>query len=161
MPNYGYYSSRYDEDPYMRYDYQYQSQTAAEIERLKRELFAARNSLAVQQTPTAEPQRVSRADRDKYIEHLANMFAEERLSQDEFNERKDKAMTAKFPADLSALVTDLPAIPLPKQYPAQFSEPASMDTPWAWYQVALAVSGAGLAVGFAIWGVIAMLLLIL
>jgi hypothetical protein len=55
--------------------------------------------------------RVGREDRERYIEHLSEMYSLEYLDSGEFEERARKAAEAKFEFDLTSLVTDLPAMP--------------------------------------------------
>jgi uncharacterized membrane protein len=53
--------------------------------------------------------RASDADREQLVDVLKNAFAEGRLSQDEYNDRMERAYTAKTYGELRALVGDLPA----------------------------------------------------
>ena len=55
--------------------------------------------------------RIGDADRNLYIEHLGNMFADGHLNEAEFGERADKANAAKTMSELYPLVADLPPIP--------------------------------------------------
>jgi uncharacterized protein DUF1707 len=59
--------------------------------------------------------RVGHAERDKNIDHLANMVAAGYLKQHEFDQRRDKALEAVTREDLEILVGDLPPIPRPPQ----------------------------------------------
>jgi hypothetical protein len=52
--------------------------------------------------------RVSDAERQAVADRLAEYFSEGRLDQAEFDERVDRAMSAKTRADLSGLFDDLP-----------------------------------------------------
>lgn len=65
--------------------------------------------------PAAEPKppekRCTRADRDQVADVLSQHFSAGSLDQDEFSERMEKAMTAKFPGDLLPLLADLPDLP--------------------------------------------------
>ena len=60
--------------------------------------------------------RASDADREQLVDVLKNAFTEGRLSQDEYNDRMERAYTAKTYGELRALVGDLPA-----QVPPQFT----------------------------------------
>jgi len=53
--------------------------------------------------------RVSDADRDRAAAELSEHFQAGRLTQDEFDERVGKAISARTRADLDALLADLPA----------------------------------------------------
>ncbi len=53
--------------------------------------------------------RASDADREQLVDVLKNAFTEGRLSQDEYNDRMERAYTAKTYGELRALVGDLPA----------------------------------------------------
>ncbi len=55
--------------------------------------------------------RVSDADRTQVADRLSKHYADGRLDQAEFNERVEKAMSAKTQADLNGLLDDLPADP--------------------------------------------------
>ena len=62
--------------------------------------------------------RAGDADRDGTIAALREAFAEGRLSQDEFDERLEKAHSARTYADLALLTEDLPApVPVPAPFP--------------------------------------------
>lgn len=68
-------------------------------------------------------QRCSTEDRLRYQEHLANMFAEGRLSKETWEARHDAAAEAVTPGELEVLVRDLPSVssppaPLPSPVPA-------------------------------------------
>ena len=51
--------------------------------------------------------RLTHADRDAVTEKLKEAYASGQLDEDEFDERVDLAMSAKFPADLEPLLSDL------------------------------------------------------
>jgi hypothetical protein len=53
---------------------------------------------------------VSDAERNEVADLLARHYGDGRLTQDEFNERVDRAMNAKTQSDLSGLFDDLPAL---------------------------------------------------
>jgi hypothetical protein len=56
-------------------------------------------------------QRVGNSERELYVAHLAAMVSEGFLKDDEFSERRDKALEAVVRADLARLVADLPPVP--------------------------------------------------
>ena len=58
-----------------------------------------------------QEKRTTRADRETIADLLSRHYAAGSLEIDEFNERLDKAMTAKFPSALAALHADLPYLP--------------------------------------------------
>lgn len=59
--------------------------------------------------------RASDAERSDVAERLGKHYGEGRLDQVEFDDRLQKAMTAKTRGELAALLTDLPAQPVPHQ----------------------------------------------
>jgi hypothetical protein len=65
--------------------------------------------------------RVSTAERSEVADLLSQYYAEGRLDETEFSERIEQATEAKTRADLSALLTDLPApegsapLPIPRR----------------------------------------------
>jgi hypothetical protein len=61
--------------------------------------------------------RVGNSERDRYIDHLANMVSEGYLPQSVFEVRRDRALEAVFKSDLTELVNDLPAVPYPPSPP--------------------------------------------
>lgn len=70
-------------------------------------------------------QRVGREQRDRYIEHLTQMYTDEYLTGEEFNDRHAKAVEAKFEFDLTSLVMDLPQVPAEKPKPAEIAVEAA------------------------------------
>lgn len=54
--------------------------------------------------------RVSDAERNEVADLLARHYGDGRLTQEEFNERVDRAMNAKTQSDLAGLFDDLPAL---------------------------------------------------
>jgi Flp pilus assembly protein TadB len=54
--------------------------------------------------------RVSDAERSDVAERLGRHYSDGRLDQDEFNERVERAMSAKTQSDLSGLFDDLPGL---------------------------------------------------
>ena len=69
--------------------------------------------------------RASDADREELVEVLKGAFAEGRLSQDEYNDRMDRAYTAKTYGELAMLAADLPS-----QVPPRFTayRPAGINS---------------------------------
>lgn len=62
--------------------------------------------------PQAQPQiRLTDAERDEVIQVLQEAFSRGQLDEEELDERTDKAMRAKFGADLEPLVHDLGVTP--------------------------------------------------
>ena len=59
--------------------------------------------------------RVSDAERNEIGEQLSKHYGDGRLDAAEFQERLDRAMSAKTRADLSGLLVDLPSIVTPEQ----------------------------------------------
>ncbi len=95
-----------------------------------------RGSASRPSASNADPNmRVSDADRAEVADRLSKHYSDGRLDETEFNERIDQAMRAKTHADLSGLLTDLPAseppetskagkpsgpsAPVPRQRPAR------------------------------------------
>jgi len=58
--------------------------------------------------------RIGNTDRDATVEHLAERVATGHLTQDEFTERRDQALTARTRRDLDNLTDDIP--PLASQH---------------------------------------------
>jgi hypothetical protein len=69
----------------------------------------------------------SRADREATQATLETAFADERLTQDEFESRVGRALSAHTLADLAELTRDLPGAPdlTPPRQPAVYGPPAS------------------------------------
>ncbi|MGW4804100.1 DUF1707 SHOCT-like domain-containing protein [Kitasatospora sp. NPDC004272] len=59
--------------------------------------------------PDGPRTRVGAADRDSAVERLQLAYAEERISQDELDQRVHAALTATVRAELDAVLHDLPA----------------------------------------------------
>ncbi|MFZ2056566.1 MAG: DUF1707 domain-containing protein [Acidimicrobiales bacterium] len=59
--------------------------------------------------------RVSDAERSEIGEQLSKHYGDGRLDAAEFQERLDRAMSAKTRADLSGLLVDLPSLVTPEQ----------------------------------------------
>jgi hypothetical protein len=67
--------------------------------------------------------RAASADRERAVDVLKAGFAEGRLTQDEYNERMNRAYTARTYAELMALTADLPAGAMPTVYPMPLYQP--------------------------------------
>jgi Domain of unknown function (DUF1707) len=64
----------------------------------------------------AVPVRIGDAERDRAVSDLGDHFAAGRLTREEFDDRVDQAMAARFGSDLQPLFVDLPrAEPVPSQ----------------------------------------------
>lgn len=104
------------------------------------------NSPAAELTP--EPTmdlRVGDDDRDDAAEQLRRHFAAGRLDPQEFSERLDRAITARFRSDLKPLLVDLPM--LPSTPPPTTATPVVPRRPLQWTRtvdttVGIAVAGA-------------------
>lgn len=58
--------------------------------------------------------RIGRTERDATLAQLRVHFEEDRINEEEFNERMSIALQAKFASQLATLTQDLPEIPEPK-----------------------------------------------
>ena len=67
--------------------------------------------------------RAASADRERAVDVLKAGFAEGRLTQDEYNERMNRAYTSRTYAELMALTADLPAGAMPAAYPMPMYQP--------------------------------------
>src|SRR6266536_3360309 len=67
--------------------------------------------------------RAASADRERAVDVLKAGFAEGRLTQDEYNERMNRAYVARTYAELMALTADLPAGPVPAVWPVPVYQP--------------------------------------
>src|SRR5918992_6146162 len=64
----------------------------------------------------AVPVRIGDAERDRAVSDLGDHFAAGRLTREEFDDRVDQAMAARFASDLQPLFVDLPrAEPVPSR----------------------------------------------
>ena len=79
-------------------------------------------------TPT--PVRIGDAERDQAVSDLGDHFAAGRLTREEFDERADQAMQARFSTELEPLFADLPK-PAPVE-PAPAAAPAQVGGPPPW-----------------------------
>ena len=80
--------------------------------------------------PTVDsvPVRIGDAERDRAVADLGDHFAAGRLTREEFDDRVDQAMAARFDNDLQPLFVDLPrAEPMPAQ-PA--GPPSTLRAGW-------------------------------
>ena len=83
------------------------------------------------------------ADRERTVDVLKAAFVEGRLSQEEFDSRSTRVMTARTYADLSAIVADLPVGPVGAVAPYQAYYPQAVPPP----------PTSGLAVGSLVCGI--------
>ena len=67
--------------------------------------------------------RAASADRERAVDVLKAGFAEGRLTQDEYNERMNRAYASRTYAELIALTADLPAGAMPAAYPMPVYQP--------------------------------------
>jgi hypothetical protein len=75
-----------------------------------------------------EPVRIGDAERDEALTTLGEHFAAGRLNREEFDERAEQAMAARFDSDLAVLFKDLPKPPREQQaqqVPARRQRPAA------------------------------------
>ncbi len=106
------------------------------------------------------PVRIGDAERDTAVSALGDHFAAGRLDRDEFDERADLAMRARYTTDLTPLFADLPAAPRPAPAPVEGPRPGG-PPPWAYALGLLPVLLVGLVVAsvllhapFLLWGLI-------
>jgi hypothetical protein len=105
------------------------------------------------------PVRIGDAERDQAVSDLGDHFAAGRLTREEFDERADQAIQARFSTDLDPLFVDLPAAtPAPT---AQPSRGPGGPPPWAYalwllpIVMVAAVAGAVLLnAPFLLWGLV-------
>lgn len=83
----------------------------AQLDQIERNQPTTASKMEVEKMPE---KRVGDSDRNKFIEHLGNMFADGHLSEAEFGERADKANEALYMSQLRPLVADLPDMPAEK-----------------------------------------------
>lgn len=69
--------------------------------------------------------RPGNADRDKVIDRLQEAFADGRLADEEYDDRLQRALSAKTFGDLSALTRDIPGDRLPQPMSGRFPMPAT------------------------------------
>lgn len=104
------------------------------------------NSPAAELTTEPTPDlRVGDDDRDDAAEQLRRHFAAGRLDPQEFSERLDRAITARFRSDLKPLLADLPMLPPPPQPTAPTADLPRRPLQWTRTvdtTVGIAVAGA-------------------
>jgi hypothetical protein len=104
--------------------------------------MTVRSDLDRSATP-AVPVRIGDAERDRAVSDLGDHFAAGRLTREEFDDRVDQAMAAKFDRDLKPLFADLPR---PEPVSTQPAGPApSLRAGWLlmlWWLPLLLVVGA-------------------
>ena len=76
--------------------------------------------------------RASDADRDQTAEFLRDNHVAGRLTVEEFNERLDKAMSARTLGELDDLKADLPAVDLRPSQPVPAGGPVDAQGPASW-----------------------------
>lgn len=69
--------------------------------------------------------RPGHADRDKVIDRLQEAFADGRLADEEYDERLQRALSAKTFGELAALTRDIPGDRLPQPMSGRFPAPAT------------------------------------
>lgn len=80
-----------------------------------------------------ERKRVGNTDRDRYIDRLSAAISTGHLSEEEFSERRDKALVAVVKQDLRVLVRDLPGPPEPERTLVTYQLGGSWRfSPWRW-----------------------------
>lgn len=109
----------------------------------------------------AAPVRIGDVERDQAVSALGDHFAAGRLTREEFDERSDRAMQARFSTDLEPLFADLPK-PVAAM-PPQWGPPrqAGGPPPWAYamwllpFVLIAAVAGAVMFhAPFLLWGLV-------
>ena len=85
-------------------------------------------------TPTtpATPIRIGDAERDKAVSDLGDHFAAGRLNREEFDDRADQAMQARFSTELAPLFADLPATLPPSPAASSGGGRPGGPPPWAY-----------------------------
>lgn len=99
----------------------------------------------------------SRSDRDATQAALENAFADERLTQDEFESRVGRALSARTLADLAELTRDLPVAPGQPPAPGQYAVPAPTPPPRAGRRVWWVVSAVAAALVVVVVALVALL----
>jgi hypothetical protein len=107
------------------------------------------------------PVRIGDAERDKAVSDLGDHFAAGRLSREEFDERADQAMQARFSTDLDPLFTDLPKTAAAPQQSWAPPRQAGGPPPWAYAMwllplvaIAAVVGGIFFHAPFLLWALI-------
>ena len=70
-----------------------------------------------------QPLRIGDAERDQAVSALGEHFAAGRLNRDEYDERAELALQARFRDDLARLFADLPGQSAPAERPARSGSP--------------------------------------
>ena len=92
----------------------------------------AARSAEVAPTPPATPIRSGDAERDQAVSDLGDHFAAGRLNREEFDDRADQAMQARFSTELAPLFADLPSTqPAAPSAPSGAARPGG-PPPWAY-----------------------------
>jgi hypothetical protein len=85
---------------------------------------AGGHQMQARMNPAMHPaMRAASADRERAVDVLKAGFTEGRLTQDEYNERMNRAYAARTYAELTALTADLPAGAMPMVYPMPVYQP--------------------------------------
>ena len=107
--------------------------------------------------PRPGPVRIGDAERDSAVAALGDHFAAGRLSREEFDERMNLAMQARFDHDLQPLFVDLPGPAVRDQRPAAWPEGMRpVVPPLLWLApillVAVVVTAIALGAPWMLWG---------
>lgn len=93
---------------------------------------AARPAADVTPTTPKTPIRIGDSERDQAVSDLGDHFAAGRLNREEFDDRADQAMQARFSTELAPLFADLPATqPAAPTAPPGAARPGG-PPPWAY-----------------------------
>ena len=88
-----------------------------------------RGSADIAATAPATPLRIGDLERDRAVSDLGDHFAAGRLTREEFDERADQAMQARFSSELDPLFADLPQSQPDQPQPMQPPGPQSWGRP--------------------------------
>jgi hypothetical protein len=95
------------------------------------------------------PVRIGDVERDRAVSALGDHFAAGRLTQEEFDERVDVAIRARFDRDLEPLFADLPRVTEPvRTAPSGWSVPRAVPALLMWLGPIILVTTIVLAVAF-------------
>src|SRR6266704_3544390 len=98
--------------------------TAAQVPPGGFQVPAGGYQMQARMNPAMNPaMRAASADRERAVDVLKAGFAEGRLTQDEYNERMNRAYVARTYAELMVLTADLPAGAMPTVYPMPMYQP--------------------------------------
>jgi len=92
----------------------------------------ATTSVAATPAAPATPVRIGDAERDQAVSDLGDHFAAGRLTREEFDERADQAIQARFSTDLEPLFADLPKSSPVESAPATAPAKVGGPPPWAY-----------------------------